>query len=216
MTLKLGLLRNKDKQCKSEFCDGLQSHTHSENSLSNNSLKSLLRPKLSDELLKQENEFKRVYSSIYQRYRQIILKAQEHWNRYRLGQPISIGQKVFLENHAQGLAKSQKLKELPNGPFTVTKQSTNTTYKIREDANPDNVKTTHRNHLIENFPDKERLPPLITNNAVISKHSNSYKHLVDSQVEQYNSDKEKHSLDILPFVITPIQNSSDWQQKDDN
>ena len=27
---KLGIFRDKDKQCKSEFCDGLQSHTHSE------------------------------------------------------------------------------------------------------------------------------------------------------------------------------------------
>ena len=63
MTLKLGLLQAKDKQCESEFCDGLQSHTHKENSLPNNSLNRLLRPQLSDELLKRENEFKRIYSS---------------------------------------------------------------------------------------------------------------------------------------------------------
>ena len=38
MTLKLGLSRDKNKQCKSEFCHGLQSHTHSENNLPNISL----------------------------------------------------------------------------------------------------------------------------------------------------------------------------------
>ena len=65
MTLKLGLLRDKDKQCKSEFCDALQSHAHSEISLPNNSLNRLLRPQLSDELLKRENEFKRICSSTY-------------------------------------------------------------------------------------------------------------------------------------------------------
>ena len=54
MTPKLGLLRDKTKQCKSEFCDGLQSQTHSENNLPNNSLNRLLRPQLSDELLKRE------------------------------------------------------------------------------------------------------------------------------------------------------------------
>ena len=59
MTLKLGQLRDKDKHCKSEFCDGLQSHTHSENKLPNNSLNGLLQPQLSDELLKRENEFKK-------------------------------------------------------------------------------------------------------------------------------------------------------------
>ena len=208
MTVKLGLLRDKDKQFKSEFCDGLQSHTHNENSLPKKSFNRLLRPQLSDELLKRENEFKRMYSSTYQQCRQITSRAQEHRNRFKLGRPISTGQKVFLENHAQDLMRSQKLKQLRVGPFTVTKQVTNTTYEIRVDANPDNVKTTHRNHLIEYFPTEERLPPLITNYAVISRDSDFYKQLVNSQIEQYNSGKEKQSLDVMPFVITAIQNNS--------
>ena len=62
---------------------------------------------------------------------------------------------------------------------------------------------------------EERLPPLITKYAVISKDCDFYKHLVNSQIEQYNSGKEKQSLDVMPFVITPIQNNSDCQQKDD-
>ena len=161
MTLKLGLLRNKDKQGKSELCDGLQSHAHCENSLPNNCSNRLLRPQLSDELLKRENEFKRIYSSTYQKCRQITSKAHQHRNQFKLGRPMSTGQKVFLGNHKQDLRMSQKLKQLRVGPFTVTKQITNTTYEIREDANPDNVKTTHRNHLIEYFPKEERLPPLI-------------------------------------------------------
>ena len=151
MTPKLGLLQEKDKQCKSEHCDGLQSHTHSENSLPNNSLNCLLRPQLSDELLKREYEFKRIYSSTNQRCRQITSKADEHRNRFKLGRSISTGQKVFLENHAQDLTRSQKLKQLRVGPFTVTKQITNTTYETREDANPDNVSTTLRYHLIESY-----------------------------------------------------------------
>ena len=122
---------------------------------------------------------------------------------------------MFLENHEQDLTRSQKLKQLRVGPFTVTKQITKTTYEIREDANPDNVKTTHRNHLIEYFPKEERLPPLITNYAVISRDSDFCKHLVNAQIEQCNSGKEKHSLDVMPLVITPIQNNSDRQQKDD-
>ena len=154
MTLKLGLLRDKDEQCKSDFCDGLQSHTHSENSLPNNSLNCLLQSQLSDELLKREKEFKRIFSSTYQRCRQITSKGHEHRNRLKLRQPISTGEKVLLENHAQELTRSQKLKQLRVGPFTVTKQITNTTYEIPEDANPDNVKTTHRIHLIEYVPKK--------------------------------------------------------------
>ena len=106
MTLKLGLLRDKNKHCKSGFCDGLRSHTQSENNLPNHSLERLLRLQLSDELLKRENEFKRIHLSTYQRCRQITSKAHEYRNRYILGRPINVGQKVFLENHAQDLTSS--------------------------------------------------------------------------------------------------------------
>ena len=80
MTLKFRLLRDKDKQRKSDFCDGLQSHTHREYSLPNNSLNRLLRPLLFDEQLKRENEFKRTYSSSNQRCRQITSKQHGHRN----------------------------------------------------------------------------------------------------------------------------------------
>ena len=69
MTLKLGLIRDKNKQCKSEYCEGLKTHTHSENQLTKKSLDRLLRPQLSDELIARENDFKRIYSSTYQRCR---------------------------------------------------------------------------------------------------------------------------------------------------
>ena len=95
MTVKLGLLREKNKQCKSELCDGLQPHTHSENNLPNNSLNRLLRPQLSQQLLKRENEFEQIYSSTYQRCRQITSKEHEHRKRFKLGRPIGTGQKVF-------------------------------------------------------------------------------------------------------------------------
>ena len=164
--------------------------------------------------LKRGNEFKQIFSSTYQRCRQITSKAHEHRNRFKLGRPINAGQEVFLENHAQDLTRSQ-LKQLRVGPFRLTKQITNTTYEIREDANLDNLKTTHRNHLIDYFPEEERLPPLFTNYAVISRDSEFYRHLVNSHIEQYNSRKEEDSHDVMPFVITPIQNNSDKQQKDD-
>ena len=51
MMLKLGLIRDKSKQCRSENCEGLKPHTHSENQLPNKSLDRLLRPQLSDDLL---------------------------------------------------------------------------------------------------------------------------------------------------------------------
>ena len=107
------------------------------------------------------------------------------------------------------------MKQLLIALFTLAKQITNTTYKIREDANPYNVKTTHRNHLVENFLREEPFPRILSNYAVRSRDSNFYKHLVKSEIEQYISGREKQSVDVMPFVITPIQNYSDRQQKDD-
>ena len=213
MTLKLGLIRDKNQQCKSEYCDGLKPHTHSENLLPNKSLDRLLRPQLSDELIARENDFKRIYSSTNQQCQQITSKAHEYRNRFKLGRPINIGQKVFLENHTADLSRSQNLKQLRVGPFTVTKQITNTTYEIREDANPDNVKVTHRNHLIEYFPKDERLSPLITNYAPITKDSDFYKNLVQSQIDNYNSDEQRSSLDVLPFIISPLRDNSENFQR---
>ena len=122
MTLKLGLIRDKNTQCKSKYCEGLKPHTHSDNSLPNKSLDRLHRPQLSDELVARENDIKRTYSVTYQRCRQITSTAREYRNRSKLGRLINFGQKVFLENHTADLSRSQKLKQLRVGPFTVTKQ----------------------------------------------------------------------------------------------
>ena len=99
------------------------------------------------------------------------------------------------------------------GPFTVFKQITITTYKTQEDANPDNIKVTHRYHLIEYFPKEEKLPPLITNYVPpITKDSDFYKHLVQSQINDYNSNQQNCSLDIMPFIISPLQENTNVQE----
>ena len=121
LTLKLGLIRDKNKQCRSECCEGLKPRTYSKNQLPNKSLDRLLRPQLSDELIARDNDFKRICSSTYQRCRQITSKAHEYRNRFKLGRPINIEQKVFLENHTADLSRSQKLKQLRVGRFTNNK-----------------------------------------------------------------------------------------------
>ena len=84
------------------------------------------------------------------------------------------------------------MKQLRVGPFTVTRQITNTTYEIKEDENPENVKITHRNHLLEYFPKEETLPPLLTNYAPIEQDDNFYKHLIQSQIDKHNSGQSEH------------------------
>ncbi len=119
VSLKLGLLRDRDKACNSQFCQGLGPHSHSENEVKNDSIDKLLRTKLSDSILQRENRFKNVYSDTYRRCREVTTKAHEYRNRFKLGRELPIDQKVLLENHSIDLSKSQKLSELRSGPFTI-------------------------------------------------------------------------------------------------
>ena len=96
MSLKLALYRNKHKLCCSEFCKDLLSHSHSENILKNQLLDKLLRPQLSHALLERERDFKRIHSATFERCREQTARSHAHRNRFKLGQLLDIGQKVFF------------------------------------------------------------------------------------------------------------------------
>ena len=70
MSVKLGLYRNKHKLCCPKFSTDLSPHTHDENSTKNELLQKLLRPQLSQALLDRERDFKRIYSSTFERCRE--------------------------------------------------------------------------------------------------------------------------------------------------
>ena len=132
MSLKIGLCRNKHKSCCSEFCRNLPSYSHSENNLKNELLDHLLCPQLSHALLERE----RIYSATPERCRQQTGTSHPFRNRFKLGHRIETGQKFLYENHRHDLSKSQKLQQRRPGPFTVTKQVTNTMYQIQDDKYP--------------------------------------------------------------------------------
>ena len=155
MSLKVSLYRNKHKLCCSEFCKDIPSHSHSENNLKNQLLDNLLRPQLSHALLERERDFKSIYSAIFERCREQIVRSHAYGKRFKLGHHLEIGQKVIYENH---LSKSEKLQQRRLGPFTVTKRVTNTTYQFQDDKGPTILKTVHRNHLVKYYFEEETLP----------------------------------------------------------
>ena len=91
MSLKLGLNWNKNKNCKSQFCNGLPPHRHSENQVKNELLNGLLRPQLSQNLLERKTAFKKIYSSTYEKCRQQTARSHAYRNRYKLGNHLNIG-----------------------------------------------------------------------------------------------------------------------------
>ena len=148
MSGKLGLYRNKHNLCCSEFCTDLPPHTHDGNSTKNELLQKLLRPQLSQALLDKERDFKRIYSSTFERCREQTTRSHAYRNIFKLGHHLDVGQKVLHENHRQDLSRKQKLQQRRLGLFTVTKRVTSSTYQIQDDKDPSIIKTVHRNHLV--------------------------------------------------------------------
>ena len=200
MSLKLGLYRNKHKLCCSEFCKDLPSHSHSENNLKNQLLESLLRPQLSHALLEREGDFKRIYSAISERCREQTARSHAYRNRFKLGQHLEIGQKVFYKNHRQDLSKSQKRQQRRLGPFTVTKRVTNTFYQIQDDRDPTILKTVLRNHLVEYYPKEETLPPMIEEYVPMDKrHDKFYERFMEQRIQKINNPEQSGKEDSLTF-----------------
>ena len=206
MSLKLGLYRNKHKLCCSDFCKDLPPHSHSENNLKNQLLDNILRPQLSHALLERERDFKRIYSTTFERCREQTARSHAYRNRFKLGQHLEVGQKVLYENHRQDLSKSQKLQQRRLGPFTVTKRVTNTTYQIQDDKDPTILKTVHRNHLVEYYPKEETLPPMIEEYVPMDRrHDDFYERFMEQRFQKINNPGQLSIEDSLPFPIEPLR-----------
>ena len=109
MSVKPGFYRNKHKLCRSDFCTDLPPHTHDENSTKNELLQKILRLDFSQALLDRQKEFKRIYSSTFERCREQTERSHAFRNIFKLGHHLNVGQKVLHENHRQDLSKNQKL-----------------------------------------------------------------------------------------------------------
>ena len=181
LSLKLGLLRDNQKKCTSEYCSNLPPHSHSEETCNNKKIEKLLQNRLSNAMLKRENTFKTIYSNTYTKCRQTTNKAHKYRNRFKLGKPIPEGRKVLLENHSKGLLKSKKLQELRSGPDTVQRMLTNTTYEIQHDKTNEK-KTVHRNHIVPYYPKEEKIQELVEN------------YVVPDDTDDYYTQYNKHNI----------------------
>ena len=159
----MGLVRDDNDLCQSEFCQSLPNHTHVNKETSHSCIDDLLSSKSSMDLLDRETQFKNVYRKVYRKVREANHRSLSYRNRYKLAKPLRVGQKVLLENHNVLFGKSQKLCELQSGLYIVTKVITKVNYEIALDADPTRTQVVHRNHLVENFRRDNELPNLLSN-----------------------------------------------------
>ena len=150
----------------------------------------------------RERDFKRIYSSTFERCREQTARSHAYTNRFKLGHHLDVGQKVLYENHRQDLSKSQKLQQRRLGPFTVTKRVTSTTYQIQDDKDPSITKTVHRNHLVEYYPKEESLPAMIDEYVPHDqRHDDFYERFLEQRIGKLNSFTTPPAEDTIPFPI---------------
>ena len=89
------------------------------------------------------------------------------------------------------------------GPFTVTKRVTSTTYQIQDDKDPSILKTVHRNHLVEYYPEEVSLPALIEEYVPHDqqKDDNFYERFLEERNGKLNSSTKPLAEDLIPFPI---------------
>ena len=209
MSVKLGLYRNKHELCCSDFCEDLPPHAHVESSTKNELLQNLLRPQLSQASLDRERDFKRIYSSTFERCREHLARFHAYRNRFELGHHLDVGQKVIYENHRQDLSKIQKLQQRGLGPFTVTEGVISTTYQIQDDKDPSIIKTVHRNHLVEYYPKEESLSAIIKEHVPHDQQNDDdfFELFLDQRIGKLNSFTEQPTEDTTSFPIRPLSST---------
>ena len=206
MFLKLGFYRKKHEFCCSEFCRDLPSHSHSKNNLRNQLLDNLLRPQLSQALRERKRDFKRISSATFERCREQTARSHAYRNRFTLGQHLEIRQKVLHENHRQDLSRSQKLQQRRLGPFTVTKRVTDTTYQIQDHKDPTILETVHPNYLVEYYPKKETLYPMIKAYVPMDRRPDDfYERLTEQRIKKLNNTEQSGMENTLLFPIEPLR-----------
>ena len=188
----MGLVRDDNDLCQSEFCQSLPNHTHVNEETSHSCIDNLLASKSSMDLLNRETQFKNIYRKVY---RKVNHRSLSYRNKYKLAKPLRVGQKVLLESHNVPFGKSQKLCELRSGAYIVTKVITKINYEIALDADPTRTQVVHRNHLVEYFPPDNELPNLLSNYG---------KPFNDDKTEHFYNEYAKNRLSQLNQPIDSI------------
>ena len=88
----------------------------------------------------------------------------------------------------------------------MTKRVTNTTYHIQDDKDPTTSQTVHRNQLVEYYPKKETLIPMIEEYVPMDRHHDDfYERFMEQEFQKLNNSEQPIVEDSLPFPFEPLR-----------
>ena len=159
--LKLGLVRDDNDLCQSEFCQYLPNHTHVNEVVHASTIYYSRKARLSCSTAKLNS---RIYIAkcIGKSEKPIIVLCPTETstnlpNHYELDKKFSWKITMF---HSENL---KNFCELRSGPYIVTKVITKANYEIALEADQTRTQVVHRNHLVDYFPRDNELPNLLSN-----------------------------------------------------
>ena len=88
ITLKLGLVRDDNDLCQSEFCQSLPNHAHVNKETSHSCIDSLLAWKSSMDLLNRQCQCKNIYRKVYRKVREANPGTLSYRNENKLAKPL--------------------------------------------------------------------------------------------------------------------------------
>ena len=132
-------------------------------------------------LFLRETQFHYFYNTANKKNLETNATIHGYHNKYKLGKPLSIGQKVLMGKSLNRRRKNQKITWIRIRSIYSIKTITNVNYEIRLDSDNNIKKAAHRNHLIENFPVEENATKLVND---YSLKQESYQHYKTQQPTQ--------------------------------
>ena len=82
----------------------------------------------------------------------------------------------------------------------------NTTFQIQDDNDPTAAKTEHHIHLVDNYPEKETLRPMIEKYVPLGRRQDdSFERFMEQWTQKLNNSEQPDTEDSLPFRNEPLR-----------
>ena len=129
-----------------------------------------------------------------------------------LQKPIQIGTAFRDRTESSSRESSPRSLQKPKTSTKTTrtfyryKNVTSTTCQIQDDKDPTILKTVHRNHLVEFYPEEETLPPMIEKFVPMDlRHDDFYERLMEQRIQKLKNSEPPSIKDSLPGPIEPLR-----------
>ena len=121
------------------------------------------------------------------------------------GKSLKNWTKSSLRKSSPRLFQEREVSTKTTRAFYNNKTSNSHNLQILDDKDPTNLKTVHRNHLLEYYPKEESLPSMIEEYVPMDRrHDDFYQRCMEQRTQKLKNTEPSGMEDSLPFPIEPL------------